>query len=154
LFGNDLVADRSSHGDHAFVIRRDGAHRVLKALRDDPVLQFDMLMDLGGSDRSRLPPRGRIERFEVAYNLYSVGNGWRLRVCVPVPEADPRTPSVRDVWKAADWAERECWDMFGIRFDGHPNLKRILCHHEFVGHPLRKDYDRTRGQWLTGLETL
>jgi NADH-quinone oxidoreductase subunit C/D len=154
LIGDDLVADRSTHGDHAFVVHREAARRILQALRDDPELQFDFLMDLAGSDRVGLPPKDRIERFEVVYNLYSLWNGWRLRLCVPVPEADARIDSVHDLWKAANWAERETWDMFGIRFDGHPNLKRILCHHEFVGHPLRKDYDRTRGQWLAELETL
>src|SRR5262245_28321014 len=111
-------------------------------------------MDLAGSDRIGWPPKDRSERFEVVYQLYSLWNGWRLRLLVPVPESDPRLDSVHDLWKAANWAEREAWDMFGIRFDGHPNLKRILCHHQFVGHPLRKDYDRTRGQWCSELETL
>ena len=152
LIGPDLVADRSTHGDVVFVVRREGARRILQALRDDPILRFDMLTDLAGVDRLQL--RERFERFEVVYHLYSIWNGWRLRLRVPVPEADPRADSVHDLWKAANWAEREAWDMFGIRFDGHPNLKRILCHHEFVGHPLRKDYDRTRGQWCATTETL
>jgi NADH-quinone oxidoreductase subunit C/D len=152
LIGPDLVADRSTHGDVVFVVRREGARRILQALRDDPILRFDMLTDLAGVDRLHL--RERFERFEVVYQLYSLWNGWRLRLRVPVPEADPRADSVHDLWKAANWAEREAWDMFGIRFDGHPNLKRILCHHEFVGHPLRKDYDRTRGQWCATTETL
>ncbi len=154
LVGDDFVADRSSHGDHAYVVRPAGVRRILTALRDDPVLQFDMLMDLTAADRSLLPPKDRTERYEVIYNLYSLWNGWRLRLLAPVPESDPTLPSVHDLWKAANWAEREVWDMYGIRFAGHPNLKRILCHHEFVGHPLRKDYDRTRGQWCSELETL
>ena len=154
LIGDDFVADRSTHGDHAFVVRREGIRRLLRALRDDSVLQFDMLLDLGGSDRSALPPQQRRERFEVVYVLYSLSSGVRLRLCAPVPESDPTIDSIHDLWKAANWAEREAWDMFGIRFEGHPNLKRILCHHEFVGHPLRKDYDRTRGQWLAELDTL
>jgi len=154
LLGDDFVADRSTHGDHAFVVRRDGIRRILRGLRDDAALQFDMLMDLTACDRSGLPVKDRSERFEVVYNLYSLWNGWRLRLYAPVPESDATIASIHDLWKAADWAEREAWDMFGIRFDGHPNLKRILCHHEFVGHPLRKDYDRTRGQWLAELDTL
>lgn len=154
LIAGDLLGDRSSHGDAAFVVSRAGIRRIAAALRDDAGLQFDMLIDLAGADRSGLPAKDRLERFEVVYNLYSLWNGWRLRLCVPVPEADPFVDSVHDIWKAADWAEREAWDMFGIRFSGHPNLKRILCHHEFVGHPLRKDYDRTRGQWLSQLDTL
>jgi NADH-quinone oxidoreductase subunit C/D len=152
LLGDDLAADRSSHGDTAFTLRREGAKRALRALRDDPELRFDMLMDLCGVDRAGLPGNGA--RFEAVYQLYSLWNGTRLRLHVPVPEADPHCDSVHDLWKSANWAEREAFDMFGIRFDGHPNLKRILCHHEFVGHPLRKDYDRTRGQWCATLETL
>ena len=152
LVGADLVAETPSLGDVVFVVGRSGVRRALRALRDDPELRFDMLMDLTGVDRLTL--RDRFERFEVVYQLYSLWNGWRLRLRVPVPESDPRLDSVHDLWKAANWAERECWDMFGIRFDGHPNLKRILCHHEFVGHPLRKDYDRTRGQWCSRAETL
>ncbi len=152
LVGADLVAETSSLGDVVFVVRRDAVRRLLRALRDDPELRFDMLMDLTAVDRLTL--RDRFERFEVVYQLYSLWNGWRLRLRVPIPESDPRIDSVHDLWKSANWAERECWDMFGIRFDGHPNLKRILCHHEFVGHPLRKDYDRTRGQWCSRAETL
>jgi NADH-quinone oxidoreductase subunit C/D len=152
ILGEDLLADRSSHGDHAFVVRREAAARVLRTLRDDPVLRFEVLTDLAGADRLHLADR--IERFEVVYQLYSLWNGWRLRILVPVPEADPRVDSVHGLWRAANWAERETFDMFGIRFEGHPNLKRILCHHEFIGHPLRKDYDRTRGQWCTRVETL
>ncbi|MFQ5598922.1 MAG: NADH dehydrogenase (quinone) subunit D [Candidatus Krumholzibacteriia bacterium] len=152
MLGDDMIADCSALGDSVFVVRREGIRRVLRDLRDDPELRFDMLMDLGGADRLTL--RERFERFEVVYQLYSLWNGWRLRLKVPVPERDPHIDSVHHLWKAANWAEREAFDMFGIRFDGHPNLKRILCHHEFVGHPLRKDYDRQRGQWCTTMETL
>jgi NADH-quinone oxidoreductase subunit C/D len=152
LIGDDWIADRSSHGDAVYMVRRQGIRRVLRALRDDPALRFDMLTDLAAVDRLQLPDR--IERFEVVYQLYSLWNGWRLRLKVPVPENDPRVDSCHDIWKAANWSEREAFDMFGIRFDGHPNLKRILCHHEFVGYPLRRDYDRRRGQWCSSVETL
>jgi NADH-quinone oxidoreductase subunit C/D len=152
LIGDDLIADCSSHGDTAFTVRREAIRRVLRALRDDDVLRFDMLMDLAAADRLGLQERS--ERFEVVYELYSLWNGWRLRVKVPVPEAELHLDSIHDLWKSANWSEREVWDMFGIRFDGHPNLKRILCHHEFVGHPLRKDYARSRGQWCATTETL
>ncbi len=150
--GEDFLADCSSHGDLVYAVHRRGHRRVLRALRDDPELRFDMLMDLTAADRLHLPQR--FERYEVVYELYSLWNGWRLRLKVPVPADDPHLDSIHDVWKAANWAEREAFDMFGIRFDGHPNLKRILCHHEFVGHPLRKDYDRRRGQWCATTETL
>jgi NADH-quinone oxidoreductase subunit C/D len=152
LIGEHLLTDRSSHGDAVFVVQREGIHQVLQRLRDDETLRFDMLMDLAAVDRLGLPPE--FERFEVVYNLYSLWNGWRLRVQVPVPEGDPVVDSVHDLWKSANWAEREVWDLFGIRFQGHPNLKRILCHHEFIGHALRKDYDKRRGQWCSRTETL
>ena len=152
LMGEQLLADRSSHGDAVFVVRRDGVHDLLRSLRDDTALRFDMLKDLSVTDRLRLP--AEFERFEVVYELYSLWNGWRLRLKAPVPEADPRIDSIHDLWKAANWSEREAWDLFGIHFTGHPNLKRILCHHEFVGHALRKDYDKRRGQWCSRVETL
>ncbi len=152
ILGDDLIADVSSHGDVVFAVRRAGVRRVLRELRDDDTLRFDMLMDLSGVDRLRL--RQQYERYEVIYELYSLWNGWRLRLRVPVPESDLRIDSIHDLWKAANWSEREVYDMFGIVFEGHPNLKRILCHHEFVGHPLRKDYDRTRGQWCATSESL
>lgn len=152
LIGDDLIADGSTHGDLVYAVRRASVRRVLRALRDDEQLRFDMLMDLFGVDRLRL--RQQYERFEVVYELYSLWNGWRLRLRAPVPESDPRIDSVHDLWKAANWSEREVYDMFGVHFDGHPNLKRILCHHEFVGYPLRKDYDRSRGQWCATSESL
>ncbi len=99
--------------------------------------------------RRRLPRsrRRRGCRFEAVYHLYSVRRGARLRLKVPVPESRPVIPSVVPVWKAADWFEREAYDMFGLLFDGHPNLRRILTHEAFQGHPLRKDYDPAR-RWI------
>jgi NADH-quinone oxidoreductase subunit C/D len=152
LIGEHLLTERSAHGDAVFVLQRDGVRDVLRRLRDHEALRFDMLMDLSAVDRLRLPPE--FERFEIVYELYSLWNGWRLRLKAPVPEADSSIDSIHDLWKAANWSEREAWDLFGIRFNGHPNLKRILCHHEFVGHPLRKDYDTRRGQWCSRVETL
>eukprot|EP00825_Cyclidium_porcatum_P020785 TRINITY_DN23413_c0_g1_i1.p3 TRINITY_DN23413_c0_g1~~TRINITY_DN23413_c0_g1_i1.p3 ORF type:complete len:170 (-),score=10.17 TRINITY_DN23413_c0_g1_i1:134-607(-) len=89
-------------------------------------------------------------RFAVVYNLRSQKlSGRRLRVKVWVEEESPSVPSVHDLWKIADWQERETWDQYGIVFDGHPNLKRLLNHVEFVGHPLRKDYPARKRQWLS-----
>ena len=152
LIGENLLADASSLGDAVFIVQRQGIHAVLQSLRDDESLRFDMLIDLAAVDRLGLP--NSPERFEVIYILYSMWNGWRLRLKVPVPESDLTIDSIDDLYKAANWSEREVWDLFGIRFNGHPNLKRILCHHEFVGHALRKDYDRRRGQWCSTVETL
>ncbi len=92
-------------------------------------------------------------RFEVVYHLYSLEHNQRVRVKVPVEVAAPQVDSLTGVWPAADWFEREIWDMFGIRFHGHPNLKRLLMYEEFDGHPLRKDYPVTKRQPLIGPAT-
>ena len=89
-------------------------------------------------------------RFVVVYHLFSLPLKHRLRMEVPVEETDPEVDSLTSLWASADWFEREVWDMFGIRFRGHPNLKRILMYEEFVGHPLRKDYPVNKRQPLIG----
>ena len=89
-------------------------------------------------------------RFEVVYHFYSSIHNERLRVKVPVTAADPVVASLTDLWASANWFEREVWDMFGIRFTNHPNLKRILMYEEFKGHPLRKDYPVRKRQPLVG----
>jgi NADH-quinone oxidoreductase subunit C len=89
-------------------------------------------------------------RFDVVYHFYSSSHHHRLRVKVPVTSADPVVDSLTELWHAANWFEREVWDMFGIRFTGHPNLKRILMYEGFSGHPLRKDYPIRKRQPLIG----
>ncbi len=89
-------------------------------------------------------------RFDVVYHFYSTRQNLRLRVKVPVPSADPVVDSVTGLWASANWFEREVWDMFGITFAGHPNLRRLLMYEEFVGHPLRKDYPVNKRQPLIG----
>ena len=96
------------------------------------------------------PETPRPARFVVVYHLFSLKLKHRLRVEVPVDEADAEVDSLTSLWAGADWLEREVWDMFGIRFRGHPNLKRILMYEQFVGHPLRKDYAVNRRQPLIG----
>lgn len=113
----------------------DGALDALRRLRDDPELAFDFLADVTAVDYL-----GRTPRFEVVYQLQSVAKHHRLRVKVAVDGPDPVVPSAVPVWKSAQWGEREAFDMFGIRFDGHPDLRRVLMYPEFQGHPLRKDY--------------
>ncbi|MBO8140586.1 MAG: NADH-quinone oxidoreductase subunit C [Firmicutes bacterium] len=96
---------------------------------------FNVLVDVGGVDY--LP---RTPRFEVVYHLLALPQLWRLRLRVPVEEASPVVPTVSDLWPSATHAEREVWDLFGIRFEGHPELTRILMPSDWEGHPLRKDY--------------
>ncbi len=122
-------------GDHAFEVDREVAHDFFARLRDDEGLRFDVLHFVTGVDNYLDEPR-----FEVTYRLRSMTHGADLRVNVPVPGEDPETDSVTDLWKAADWFEREVWDMFGVRFRNHPNPERILMWEGFEGHPLRKDY--------------
>jgi NADH-quinone oxidoreductase subunit C len=99
-------------------------------------LRFNFLSDVTAVDywKQKEP------RFEVVYHLYSLDRGHRLRLRVPVPENDPTVESLTPLWKGANFLEREVWDLFGIRFIGHPDLRRILLYDEFQGHPLRKDY--------------
>lgn len=136
-FGGAVVETSSFRGDESCVVKRESLIGVCKYLRDE--LGFDMMTDLCGADYP-----GRKERFEVVYHLYSVDTAKRLRVKVRISENDAVVPTVSNIWKAANWFEREAYDLFGINFEGHPNLKRILCHHEFEGHALRKDYPKNR----------
>jgi NADH-quinone oxidoreductase subunit C/D len=114
---------------------------LARFLRDDPGCQYDLFLDLCGVDNLRR--RGTRERFEVVVHLHSLSRNEHVRVRVALPDAGasrPSLPSVEGVWPAANWFEREAYDLFGIEFTGHPNLHRLLCHDSFVGHALRKDY--------------
>ena len=113
---------------------------VCTALRDRPALGFDQLIDVCGVDYSDFPGTAGQPRFAVVYHLLSTTQNWRLRVRAYLEDAFPLVPSVVDVWPAANWFEREAFDLFGIVFDGHPDLRRILTDYGFVGHPLRKDF--------------
>jgi NADH-quinone oxidoreductase subunit C len=117
-------------------------------LRDDARLQMTTLLDVAGVDYLSFPGH-RAARFAVVYLLKSLHFNHRLKVKVWVEEEDPRVPSLHDLFKIADWSERETWDQLGIVFIGHPNLKRLLNHHEFIGHPLRKDYPCQKRQKLS-----
>jgi NADH-quinone oxidoreductase subunit C len=116
---------------------------VLRTLRDDAELGFDLLADLSAVDYL-----GKTPRWEVVYQLASTSLHHRLRVKMPVDGAEPSVPTATGLWKSALWAEREVWDLLGIRFAGHPDLRRILMYPEFVGHPLRKDYPLNQRQPL------
>jgi NADH-quinone oxidoreductase subunit C len=149
-FGSAVVESHAHRGDHTVVVERGAVRDVLALCRDASALQFDMLMDLTAADYSRFPGREDGPRFEVVYHLYSLVHNHRLRVKVRVDEDDPVVPSAVDLWPIANWFEREVWDMFGVRFDGHPDLRRLLLYESFVGHPLRKDYPINRRQPLIG----
>ncbi len=120
----------------AVIIKTDRVREIMEYLHDTPQLCFSYLRDICGVDY-----RGRKEpRFEVVYQLYSVSIQHAIRIRAEVPEDDPVIDSVVGIWDGANWLERECYDMFGIRFKGHPDLRRILMPEDWEGHPLRKDY--------------
>jgi len=118
---------------------------VLALLRDERELAFDMLTDVTAVDLLPQTPR-----FEMVYHLYSTVRNHRVRIKARVPEEDARIASAVPLYASADWMEREVWDMYGIRFAGHPDLRRLLLYEEFEGHPLRKDYPKERRQPLVG----
>ncbi len=129
-------------GHAVLTVDRSHLLDVLRQLRDDDRFRCDLLADVCGVDYP-----DREQRFDVVYHLANLKSGDRYRVKVAVGEEDAVLPSAYGIWKAADWFEREVWDMFGVRFEGHPNLKRILTHEAFHGHALRKDYDPSQ-RWL------
>jgi NADH-quinone oxidoreductase subunit C len=150
-FGPAIVETHDDRGDHTVVVNRAAAViDVLRFCRDDADLRFDMLMDLTAVDYLKFPGREDGPRFEVVYHLYSLPHNHRLRIKTAVEEDDPVVPTAVGLWPIANWFEREVWDMFGIRFEGHPDLRRILMYEEFQGHPLRKDYPINKRQPLIG----
>jgi len=126
----DVVVGR---GQAMLTVERDDLLEVLARLRDDPELRLDFLSSVTATDRP-----GNDPRFRVVYELYSGEHRHRLRVKVGVTEEDPRVPSVTRLFPTADWHERETYDFYGIVFDGHPNLRRILLPDDWEGFPLRK----------------
>lgn len=149
-FGADLVETHDHGGDHTAVVARAALPRLLAYCRNELPLAFDVLMDLTAVDYLTYSGREDGPRFEVVYHLYSIVHNHRLRVKVRVDEDDAVVPSAVPLWPIANWFEREVWDMFGVRFSGHPDLRRLLMYEEFVGHPLRKDYPIDRRQPLIG----
>lgn len=126
-----------AHGELRVDARRSALVALMRTLRDDPRFAFVQLMDLCGVDRPERP-----ERFDVVYNLLAPVPNRRLRVVVTTDEVSP-VPSVVGIWPAAGWFERETWDLYGILFEGNPDLRRILTDYGFEGHPLRKDFPLT-----------
>ena len=177
-FPNAVTASHSYRSDATVLLGREFLLEVARTLKEDPVFQMNFLMDLTAVDFSTFgtkqspaffansgvavspsleipdqdpwPGPPGPARFVVVYHLFSLLLKHRLRLEVPVEEAEAEVDSLTPLWAGADWLEREVWDMFGIRFRGHQNLKRILMYDEFIGHPLRKDYPVNKRQPLIG----
>ncbi len=120
------------------VLRADALRSTLAFLKNDPALDFKLFLSMDAVDRLLLPDSD--PRFEVVYFLYSLTRGEHVRLKVRVSEELAELPSVTSIYQGANWFERFVWDFYGIRFAGHPDLRRILMYEEFKGHPLRKDY--------------
>lgn len=142
-FGDAVLSAHDFRGDDTIVVRRDAYLEIMRFLKETPGTAMDFFVDLTCVDWPDRDPR-----FDVVVHLKSHLRGHRIRVKVGIPENDCVCPSIAGVYKAADWFEREAWDMYGVRFEGHPDLRRILLYEEFQGHPLRKDYPKERAQPL------
>jgi len=177
-FSDAVSATHTYRGDETVVLHRESLLEVARFLKQDPSLEMNFLMDLTAVDYStfgkspspaffassgvRVRPSAQIPdedpwpgppgqaRFAVVYHFYSVKHKHRLRLVVPLEADDAELDSLTTLWAGANWLEREVWDMFGIRFRGHPDMKRILMYEEFEGHPLRKDYPVQKRQPLIG----
>jgi NADH-quinone oxidoreductase subunit C len=143
--GAAVLETHARLGDVTALVKKEQIGEVMRFLRDDPELSFDILMDLTCVDYL-----GQQPRFEIVYHLYSLAKNHRLRVKARVAEDTCEIETLCPLWASANWMEREVWDLYGVRFVGHPDLRRILLYEEFQGHPLRKDYPKERRQPLLG----
>ncbi len=132
-----ILEATAQHNEVTVLVARDAIEPVCRFLRDDPDLAFDFLSDLAGLDRLHLALSA--PRFEVVYHLYSIQRRNRLRLKVRADEGEA-VPTVTSVWAGANWFEREVYDLLGVPFAGHPDLRRIVLPDDWQGHPLRKDY--------------
>jgi len=177
-FAEAALASHAYRGDATLLLRREFLLEVARFLKAEPTLRMNFLIDITAVDYStfgkrhapaffassgvtvspspQIPdeepwpgPPGQ-SRFTVVYHFYSIVHKHRLRLVVPVEESAPEVDSLTSLWPGANWLEREVWDMFGINFRGHPDLKRILMYEGFEGHPLRKDYPVKKRQPLVG----
>ncbi|MBI5234693.1 MAG: NADH-quinone oxidoreductase subunit C [Deltaproteobacteria bacterium] len=133
-FGDDVIDTTVFRGEVTHLVKISSLTSILNFVKTDPSVRMNCLVDVVGVDYM-----GEAKRFEVVYHLYSIQKKHRLRIKVRVGEGET-VPSVAYIWAGADWPEREIFDMYGIVFDGHPNLKRIYMAEDWEGHPLRKDY--------------
>jgi NADH-quinone oxidoreductase subunit C len=142
VLGKKVSRIHEALGELTLVVRSEDYQEVATTLRDDPTLGFEQLMDLCGVDYSEYGnATWEGPRFAVVSHLLSIKHNWRLRLKVFAPEDSyPLVTSVTPIWNSANWFEREAFDLFGILFDGHEDLRRILTDYGFIGHPFRKDF--------------
>jgi len=140
--GARVVSLTEAVGELTLVVKASDSLEVAKVLRDDRKLGFEQLIDLCGVDYQTYGDGAHDgPRFAVVSHLLSVANNWRLRLRVFAPDDDlPIVPSLVDIWNSANWYEREAFDLYGLVFEGHPDLRRILTDYGFIGHPFRKDF--------------
>ncbi|MFQ5739897.1 MAG: NADH-quinone oxidoreductase subunit C [Acidobacteriota bacterium] len=144
-FSDSIVGTHSELGQDTLILAKTALLEVARFLKQDPALKYNYLMDLTAVDHWKRKPR-----FEMVYHFFSLQHKFRLRVKASVGGLHPEIDSLTPLWPGANWYEREVYDMFGIRFKGHPDLRRLLLYPEFKGHPLRKDYPINRRQPLVG----
>lgn len=145
-FPSAVLESHAQHGDETVVVDPEQWKAVARFLRDSPAADMAMLTDLTAVDFPDREPR-----FEVVAHLYSLSRGHRLRIKTRVGDEEGEhagVDSLTELWASANWLERECFDMFGVEFKDHPDLRRILMYPEFIGHPLRKDYPADKIQPL------
>ena len=147
LVQQEILGVEEFRGDFTVVVRPEKLREVISYLKNDPNFRFDVMMDLFAMDYLKMDPP-QAGRYAVIYLLTSLFQSKRVRLKVFLDEVHPEVDSIHDIYKAANWFEREAWDLYGIHFKGHPNLTRILCHGDFEGHPLRKDYPSDKYQRL------
>lgn len=135
-FPDEVVEITSFRDQVSVIVKKDKIVDICRFLHDDGNILCDYLADLCGADYLNK----KVPRFEVVYQLYSIRHHHRIRVKAQVPEDNPTIESVTSIWAGANWHERECYDLFGIVFKGHPDLRRVLLPEDWEGHPLRKEY--------------
>ncbi|CAJ0777795.1 NAD(P)H-quinone oxidoreductase subunit J, chloroplastic [Ralstonia condita] len=140
--GNRIQSLSEAVGELTLVVKASDYLEAMRVLRDDASLKFEQLMDLCGVDYADYGDGAwNGPRFAAVSHLLSVSHNWRVRVRVFAPDDDlPVVPSVVDIWNSANWFEREAFDLYGLVFEGHPDLRRILTDYGFIGHPFRKDF--------------
>jgi len=150
--GDRIRSITDFRGDLAITVERRAWLEAARLLRDHAELDYKLFLDLCGVDH--LDREGHAERYEVVLHVYSVSKKHHVRLKTAVPEADPKLPTLVGVYRGANWFEREAWDLYGIVFEGHPKLERLLTHEAFVGHPMRKDYPTARRHVLKASKPL